>query len=150
MAARRTKALDPPPARGMRPSAQKYGLVAIFLPVLRTLTGLFFVGAGIVKLVMFGAYVVAFTRWGLPAPGFLLGVVAALEIVCGGLLAGGALVRPVALLLATLMVAATLTAGRIDGGPYLIVPPLLFILTVFFAWRSARFPGLAVRRPGVQ
>jgi hypothetical protein len=48
------------------------------------------------------------------------------------------------------MVAATVTGGRVDGGPYLIIPPLLFLLTVFFAWRSSRFPGLAPRRPGVQ
>jgi len=134
----------------MRPCAQNTPLVSIALPVLRTLTGLFFVGAAIVKLATFGTYVVSFNRWGLPAPAFLVGVVAALELVCGALLAGGILVRPVALLLATLMVGAVLTAGRVDGGPYLVVPPLLFVLTVFFAWRSARYPGLAPRRPGVQ
>jgi uncharacterized membrane protein YphA (DoxX/SURF4 family) len=126
-------------------------LVTITLAVLRTLVGLFFVAAGILQLIVFGTFTANFARWGLPVPGIIVILVAAVEIVCGALLAVGALTRPVGLLLATLMVGATLTAGRIDGGPFLIVPPLLFVLTVFFAWRSARFSGLtAERRPGVQ
>jgi putative oxidoreductase len=125
--------------------------VTIALAALRTLLGLFFVAAGIFQLIAFGTFTANFSRWGLPVPGIIVVLVAAIEIVCGALLVVGALTRPVGLLLATLMVGATLTAGRIDGGPSLIVPPLLFVLTVFFAWRSARFPGLtAKRRPGVQ
>jgi|GEM_PF-1903891 len=134
----------------MPASTQKVALVSIALAVLRTLTGLFFVAAGVLQLVTFGAAVASFARWGLPVPGVLLVVVASLEIVCGALLSVGALVRPVALLLATLMVGATLSGGRAEGGAYLVIPPLLFALTVFFAWRSARFPGMAPRRPGVQ
>ena len=117
---------------------------------MRTLTGLYFVGAGVLRLVLFSASAASFARWGLPVPGALVIIVAAVEIVCGALFAAGALTRPVGLLLATLMVAATLTAGRVDGGVNLVVPPLLFAVTVFFAWRAARFPGLARRRPGVQ
>jgi putative oxidoreductase len=124
--------------------------VTIVLAVLRTLTGLYFVVVGVMKIVLFGASVANFTRWGLPVPGVVVVLVAAVEIVCGALLAAGALTRPVGLLLATLMVAATLTAGRTDGGVYLVVPPLLFAVTVFFAWRSARFPAPVTRRPGVQ
>src|SRR5579864_8570556 len=116
--------------------------MTIALATLRTLTGLFFVVAGIVQLVAFGRSAGDFARWGLPAPEALVVLVAAVEMVCGALLAVGALTRPVGLLLATLMVGATLTAGRSDGGVYYVVPPLLFALTVFFAWRSARFPGL--------
>jgi uncharacterized membrane protein YphA (DoxX/SURF4 family) len=74
-----------------------------------------------------------------------------LELVCGVLLAVGILTRPVALLLATVMVGAMMTAGRVDGGMYLLVPPLLFVLCVLLAWRSGRFPGPApARPPGVQ
>ena len=125
--------------------------MTIALAVLRTLLGLCFVAAGIFQLIAFGTFTANFARWGLPVPGIIVVLVAAIEIVCGALLAVGALTRPVGLLLATLMVGAILTAGRVDGGPWLIAPPLLFALAVFFAWRSARFPGLtAERRPGVQ
>jgi len=125
--------------------------MTIFLAVLRTAVGLFFVATGIYQLVAFGTFVDNFTRWGFPIAGIIVVLVAAAEIVCGALFAAGALTRPVGLLLATLAVGATVTAGRIDGGAYLVVPPLLFVLTVFFAWRSARFPGLTpTRRPGVQ
>lgn len=125
--------------------------MTIALAVLRTLVGLLFVAAGIFQLIAFGTAIANFARYGLPVPGVVVVLVSAVEIVCGALLAVGALTRPVGLLLATLMVGVTLTAGRIDGGASLIVPPLLFVLTVFFAWRSARFPGMtAKRRPGVQ
>ena len=122
----------------------------IGLAVLRTLVGLAFVVAGIIKLVTFEHSAAAFTRWGIPAGGAVAIIVSATEIVCGLLFAVGALTRPVGLLLATLMVAATLTAGRVEGGIYLVLPPLGFFLTVFFAWRAGRFPGLtSLRRPGV-
>jgi uncharacterized membrane protein YphA (DoxX/SURF4 family) len=125
--------------------------VTTALAALRTLVGLAFVVAGVVMFAKLGRSVGDFARWGLPVPGIVAVLVSAVQIVCGGLLAAGALTRPVGLLLATLMVGATLTAGRTDGGVYAIAPPILFALCVFFAWRAARFPGLGpARRPGVQ
>jgi len=123
----------------------------IALAGLRSLLGLVFVLAGAYQLVAREASVAQFAHWGLPAPRSFSLAIGATEVVCGFLLAIGALTRPVALLLATIMVGATFTAGRIDGGPYLIVPPILFALCVLYAWRMRRYGGhTPARRPGVQ
>ena len=43
------------------------------------------------------------------------------------------------------------TAGRYDGGAYLVAAPALFISCVVFAWRSGRGSGArSARLPGVQ
>jgi hypothetical protein len=121
------------------------------LALLRILVGLVFVVAGAAKLIAHGPMTAQFAAWGLPFAGWMVVAVAATELVCGGLLVAGALTRPVALVLATLMVGAMLTAGRIDGRIHLILPPILFAICVFFAWRSGRYPGRTpLRRPGVQ
>ncbi len=124
--------------------------MTIALAVLRTLVGLTFVAFGLWKLFDHAAFVERFAHWGLPAPDWTVPVYAAIEIVCGALLALGALTRPVGLLLATLMIVALFTAGRTDGGVSIALPLVLFLLTVFFAWRSARFSRAPLRRPGVQ
>ncbi len=126
--------------------------MTIFLAIVRTLVGLVFVLAGAAKLFQHDVFAANFARWGVPAPNVSVLVVGALEIVCGGLFALGALTRPVGMLLATIMVAAAYFAGRVDPIPHLIVTTVLFVLTVFFAWRSGRTaPGRApARRPGVQ
>lgn len=123
--------------------------MTIFLAIVRTLVGLLFVFAGAAKLFQHDAFTANFTRWGVPQPGVAVLAVGALEIVCGGLFALGALTRPVGLLLATIMIAAAYFAGRVDPIPHLIVTSVLFVLTVFFAWRSGRTSRPA-RRPGVQ
>ncbi len=125
--------------------------MTIALASLRTLLGLVFVFAGVAKLVLHAQVAANFAHWGFPAPAIFSLAIACTEIVCGVLLALGALTRPVALLLATIMVGAMATAGRTDGGVHLIVPPILFALCVFFAWRTRRFAGRTpLRRPGVQ
>lgn len=125
--------------------------MTIFLAILRTLVGLVFVVAGAAKLFQHDVFAANFARWNVPEPGIAVLVVGALEIVCGGLFALGALTRPVGMLLATIMIAAAYFAGRVDPIPHLIVTSILFVLTVFFAWRSGRVPGRTpARRPGVQ
>jgi uncharacterized membrane protein YphA (DoxX/SURF4 family) len=125
--------------------------MVIVLALVRTLVGLVFVASGIAKLVQPAPFAANFAHWGLPMPGVFSLTIGAIETVCGALFALGALTRPVGLLLATIMVGAIMTAGRVDGGPHLIVPPLLFAATVFFAWRAGRFGGSVPRRPpGVQ
>ncbi len=123
----------------------------IALAALRSLLGFVFVLAGADILIRRGVSAEQFARWGLPSPGIFSLAIGATEVVCGILLAVGALTRPVALLLATIMVGAFFTAGRADGGFNLIVPPILFALCVFYAWRTRRYAGRTpARRPGVQ
>ena len=123
----------------------------IALAALRTVLGLIFVIVGADKLIQHAQVTELFAHWGLPAPGIFSLAIGATEIVCGVLLAVGALTRPVALLLATIMVGTIFTAGRVDGGIHLIVPPILFALCVLYAWRTRRYGGRTpVRRPGVQ
>ena len=123
----------------------------IVLALIRTFVGVFFVFVGLVKLARYGTAVAAFAHWGIPAPNTAVIVFAALEIVCGGMFALGALTRPAGLLLATLAIIALATAGRVDGGIYLVVPLILFGACTFFAWRSGRIGGpIPARRPGVQ
>ena len=125
--------------------------MTIFLAILRTVVGLIFVVAGAAKLFQHATFAAKFAGWGVPVPDVSVLVVGALEIVCGGFFALGALTRPVGMLLATIMVAAAYFAGRVEPIPHLIVTGVLFVLTVFFAWRSGRVPGRTpVRRPGVQ
>lgn len=123
----------------------------IALAALRSLLGFVFVITGADKLIEHATYADRFAHWGVPAPAIFSLAIGATEVVCGVLLAIGALTRPVALLLATIMVGAMFTAGRVDGGIHLIVPPILFALCVLYAWRTRRYGGRTpVRRPGVQ
>jgi uncharacterized membrane protein YphA (DoxX/SURF4 family) len=125
--------------------------VAAALKVARILVGLFFVFVGALELVHHHQFASSFAHWGVPAAAASVIGVGALEVVCGVLLTFAVLTRPVALLLATVMVGAVMTAGRADGGMHLVVPPLLFLVCVVLAWRTGRFPAAApARPPGVQ
>ena len=83
----------------------------IALAALRSLLGFVFVLAGADILIQRGLFAEQFAHWGLPAPGTFSLAIGATEVVCGVLLAVGALTRPVALLLATIMVGAFFTAN---------------------------------------
>lgn len=106
------------------------------LAALRILVGLFFVFSGLPKLLDSGPFVASFAHWGLPAPELFVPAIGVLEVVCGGLLALGVATRYVALPLAAVMLGAVLTAGRIDGGSHLILPPVLGLLCLLFAARG--------------
>jgi len=121
------------------------------LAALRILVGLIFVIGGVRAAIAFEATVRAFGSWHVPAPVVAVPAIAATAMVCGALLALGALTRPVALLLATIAIGAMVTAGRYGGGPYLVVAPALFVACVVFAWHSGRQSGdVPSRPPGVQ
>jgi uncharacterized membrane protein YphA (DoxX/SURF4 family) len=123
----------------------------IVLAVVRTLIGIFFVAQGVAGFVSHDAFVDTFTRWQIPSPEFSVPILAAISGVCGLLLMVGWLVRPAALALATILVEVTITGGRVEGGAYMIAPPLLFAALVYYAWRSGRYAGWApTRRPGTQ
>ncbi len=118
---------------------------------LRVLAGLAFIAAGASKLAAHAAAAQQFAHWQLPEPGPFALLVGAVEVVCGLLLAIGALTRPVALVLGTIMVGAVVTAGRIDGGVHVILPSALFFALVYLAWSTGRFAeARPPRPPGVQ
>lgn len=121
------------------------------LAAFRIVVGSIFVGIGLLAALAFEATSRNFAIWHVPVPALTVPFLSATAIVCGGLLAFGALTRPVAMLLATIAVGAFATAGRYGGAPYAIVSPVLFAACVFFAWRSGRVGGsVPPRPPGVQ
>ena len=77
-----------------------------------------------------------FTRWGLPVPDLFVYLVGIVEVVCGIALVLGIATRWAALVLALDMVGAILTAGLVDGGIHLIVPPILGLLSALIAARG--------------
>lgn len=123
----------------------------IALAVVRTLIGLFFAAEGVMGFMARDSFSDMFTRWHIPSPEISVPIFAATAGACGFLLMIGWLVRPAALAAATLCAAATMTAGRVDGGAYVVAPPLLFAALAYYAWRSGRHVGWATtRRPRTQ
>jgi uncharacterized membrane protein YphA (DoxX/SURF4 family) len=113
------------------------------------LSGLLFIMTGTLKFVQHPAAIASFVHWGVPAAAVT--VVGALELVCGALLVFGILTRAAAIVLGADMVAAIGTAGRIDGGVHLVLPPILLIVCIALAWYAGRTPAATpVRPPGVQ
>lgn len=95
---------------------------------MRVIVGAAFIVAGAEKLTNHAQTVVDFDRWGLPSPDTFSYAISAVEIVFGLVLIFGILPRFAALVLLGDMIGALATAGRIDGGPHLILPPLLGVL----------------------
>lgn len=119
--------------------------------ILQAVVGATFALAGVRAVVRLDATVREFAAWQIPQPAIWAPAVAATAIVCGVMLAFGALTRPVALLLATIAMGVVVTAGRHAGGPYLFAAPVLFTACVAFAWRAGRIGGRTPSRPpGVQ
>jgi len=109
----------------------------IVLTVIRVLVGLQFLLAGTPKLLGGHSMMVEnFTRWGLPAPDLFVYVVGIVEVVCGLALVLGVATRWAAIVLALNMVGAILTAGLVDGGIHLILPPTLGLLSALIAARG--------------
>jgi uncharacterized membrane protein YphA (DoxX/SURF4 family) len=101
---------------------------SIPLALMRVIVGVAFIAAGIEKLTNHLQTTEDFDRWGLPSPSTFSYAISAVEIVFGLILIFGILPRFAALVLLGDMVGALVTAGRIDGGPHLILPPLLGVL----------------------
>lgn len=108
----------------------------VFLALLRIVIGLLFIGTGVHKLGDRAGAAADFDRWGLPAPSTAVLVVSALEVICGVLILLGLATRFGALLLCLDMLGAVATAGRIDGGPHLVAPPVLALLCLVLVARG--------------
>lgn len=113
--------------------------------VVRIAVGLFFVSSGLPKLAAHAVWVADFARWNVPLPDLAVYGVGALEVAGGLALALGIATRAVGALLAATMVGALLTAGVVDGGRHLILPPVLGLISALVALRGG---GAWQVRPG--
>jgi uncharacterized membrane protein YphA (DoxX/SURF4 family) len=75
-----------------------------------------------------GAYIERFDRWGFPEPGSVAYAVGTIEVVFVLLVLLGIAPRLAGLTLAGNMVGAFATAGLVDGGQNLWLPPIMFAL----------------------
>ena len=95
--------------------------------ILRIAVGFVFIYTGFSKFASHASETRNFRHWGVPAPSSFVYLIGLVEIVAGVVLVLGLAPRLAALVLIVDMLAAMATAGRIDGGLHLIVPPLLII-----------------------
>ena len=110
---------------------------ALLLAWLRVGVGLVFVVVGTSHFFNHSREVSDFRRWGVPfTPGSVY-VIGAIELGFGLLLLTALATRSAALVLTGDMIGALATAGRIDGGSQLVIPPLLAIALLTLA----RFGG---------
>lgn len=105
--------------------------------VARALLAVMFLQAGVGKFVAHDDYIERFDRWGFPAPGAVAYLVGVVEVVCAVLMATGILPRLAGPVLAGNMAGAFLTAGFVDGGQNLWLPPILAALALYVAWAGA-------------
>jgi uncharacterized membrane protein YphA (DoxX/SURF4 family) len=108
----------------------------VVLAAIRIVLGVVFTFEGAQKLMDHDAFAVRFDRWGLPDPSLLVWVVGGIEVVCGVVLLLGLLTRAAALVLLLEMLVAVATAGRVDRGAQLVVPPLLALACMILVARG--------------
>lgn len=134
------------------PSRTVHRRPGIALAVARVAVGLFFVASGLPKLAAGAAWSADFGRWHVPLPELAVLAVAVLEVAGGLALVSGVATRVVAALLAAEMIGAVLTAGLVDGGQHLVLPPVLAVVTALIAVRGGGrwqlFPGFPATARG--
>ncbi len=108
----------------------------IVLAAVRVLVGCVFVVTGTLRLLDHAGAVRRLDAWGVPAPDVLAWVVGGLEVGAGLVLVLGLSSRLAALLLLLVMLAGVATAGRTDGGRYLVVPPILALACLVIVARG--------------
>jgi len=107
---------------------------ALLLTATRVVVSVVFLAVGVDHLVHHEREAEAFDRWGLPFPAAANLATGCAELVLGTMLLLGVATRGAAALLACVMVGAIATAGRVDGGYQLVVPPLLCAACLALAW----------------
>jgi uncharacterized membrane protein YphA (DoxX/SURF4 family) len=105
----------------------------------RIVTGLIFIGGGIPKFAFNSWEVHAFESFHLPLAGPFVIVIGLAEILGGIALVADRWVRPVAALLAAIMVGAIVTSGIGHGDviPSLTLAPLLLVASLWLSLRPA-------------
>lgn len=91
----------------------------------------FFLAPGAAKFLDHAGQVDLFRHWGVPAPGFVVYAVGAIEIVLGLLLAAGVAMPVPALVLAVDMLGALVIAGVVDGRKRILLPVAVLALLAF-------------------
>jgi putative oxidoreductase len=112
------------------------GARGVVLAVLRIAVGLAFVAIGASRLVDHAAAVEDLVRWGIPAPDVVVYILAVLEVALGAVLVLGLSTRLAAGILLVEMLATVATAGRVERGWFLVVPPLLALLSLILLARG--------------
>jgi uncharacterized membrane protein YphA (DoxX/SURF4 family) len=97
---------------------------------IRVVLGGVFIPTGLGKYVNHDAYIERFDRWGFPEPGSVAYFVGAIEVVFGLMALFALAPRLAGLTLAGNMVGAFFTAGLVDGGQDLWLPPIMFVLAI--------------------
>ena len=117
--------------RGRRRSMRDIRPLALTLT--RCAVGAIFLGVGVTHFGNHEVEVEDFRRWQLPLPDVAPYVVGSFEVVVGALLLLGVRPRLAAALLACESIGIIATAGRIDGGSQLVLPPILLVCCVLLA-----------------
>jgi uncharacterized membrane protein YphA (DoxX/SURF4 family) len=102
----------------------------------RLLAGLAFAISGTPKFFAHGWEAGHFRTYGLPLPDAFVYLIGTIEILGGLALIANVAVRPVALLLAAVMIGAIVTSGIGQGEwiPSLTVAPVLLVASVYLVW----------------
>jgi uncharacterized membrane protein YphA (DoxX/SURF4 family) len=101
---------------------------SIGLALIRVVVGAAFIAAAVEQISNHAQNASDYQRWGLTHPDQFSYAISGIELFFGLVLVFGILPRFAALVFLCVMAGALATAGRIDGGPYLILPPLLGVL----------------------
>ena len=109
---------------------------AVVLAAIRLVAGAVFVGTGALTLARHDAWTERLRDWAVPSPDAGAWAVGGLELGAGLVLLLGLSSRLAALLLLLVMLAAVATAGRVDGGLYLVAPPLLALACLVIVARG--------------
>ena len=114
---------------------------------MRLAVGATFLGVGVTHFGSHASEVADFRRWQLPWPDVAPYAVGTFEVVVGALLLLGVRPRVAAALLACESVGIVATAGRIDGGAQLVLPPILLVASLAVAVSGGGLLCLRSRRP---
>jgi uncharacterized membrane protein YphA (DoxX/SURF4 family) len=123
------------------------GALALALTLTRLVVGGIFFAVGVTHFGNHESEVADFRRWQLPLPDVAPYAVGAFEVVVGALLLLGVRPRLAAALLACESVGIIVTAGRIDGGDQLVLPPILLVASLAVAVFGGGLFQLRSRRP---
>jgi uncharacterized membrane protein YphA (DoxX/SURF4 family) len=108
----------------------------LVLAAIRVPAGAAFTATGALTLARHESWADRFEGWDVPSPDLAAWVVGGLELGAGVVLLLGLSSRLAALLLLLVMLAAVATAGRVDGGVYLVAPPLLALACLVIVARG--------------
>jgi uncharacterized membrane protein YphA (DoxX/SURF4 family) len=120
---------------------------ARWAPWVRLGAAIVFIIFGVGKFSAHANELASFRSYGLPSPDAFVYAIGVLELVCGALLAAGALTRLAAIVLLGDMIGAVAVSGIGEGEivPSLTLAPALAIAMLLLLWVGPGSPSLDVR-----